>query len=188
MPDLAASKPSEATGAGAGMNVEDDLMGMISSLMGGSGLGESAMEKLAAGGMPEMLKNMDQAKLMQMVHSMIWNVVRSPVVERYLSDPGAMDELRMKLQEGLAKVKATPQLQAQLAGVEEFERLLSDPEEFRKTIDKVVEAYKEMPNPDPDGELARSFANFDQLAGLAKADDEVDDLDELPDHEDDQEL
>lgn len=63
---------------------------------------------------------------------------------------------------------------------EDFKDMMEDTSKFRSEIQKVVDFYMTMPDPDADG---TAFSGFDPsiLANLAKSGDEDDDLDNLPD-------
>eukprot|EP00952_Eustigmatos_sp_NYUAD-ZCMA_P010686 43703-Eustigmatos_ZCMA.PRE.1 len=98
-----------------------------------------------------------------------------------------MNELRLKLKDSFEKVQQNPEVAAQIQPLltDDFRAMLEDTGKFREELQKVVDFYQQMPDPNADGN-AFDF-DISALAGMAKAaDDDMDDLDNLPD--DDKEL
>lgn len=128
----------------------------------------------------------DLQKLKQLTDSFMCRLVRSPVVKSYLEDEGNLDELRVRLKTSLEMIKskpeiaANPQLSAMLPLLENpmIADALGDTKVFRDQIMAVVNEYLKMEDPMPDD----SGVSLDpSLLGAAKSDDEVEDLDTLPD-------
>ncbi|GAB5035169.1 Hypothetical protein NocV09_02400450 [Nannochloropsis oceanica] len=188
--DLSESAPAApaapAASAAAGPSTPDELLSMLNGMLGNSGLGG-----LAGAGSPEdaakMFQGMDMGKVAKMYQAFIWKLVRSPIVARYLSSEEDMEMLRLKLKESFENVSQDPKVAAQMAPFlnDDFRAMMEDTQKFREEIQKVVDFYMKMPDPDVDGS-AFSGLDMSMFEGLAKSPDEdaSDDLDNLADDDD----
>ncbi len=185
--DLAETAAASASAsASAGPSTPDELLSMLNGMLGNSGLGG-----LAGAGSAEdaakMFQGMDMGKVARMYQAFIWKLVRSPIVAKYLESEEDMEQLRLKLKESFDNVSQDPKVAAQMAPFlnEDFKAMMEDTAKFREEIQKVVDFYMKMPDPDVDGS---AFAGLDMnmFANLAKSPDEdtSDDLDNLPDEDD----
>ncbi|EWM21355.1 conserved unknown protein [Nannochloropsis gaditana] len=186
--DLATPAGVSSPAAGAGPSTPDELLAMLNGMLGNSGLGG-----LAGASSPEdaakVFQGMDMGKVAKMYQAFIWKLVRSPIVARYLSSEEDMEQLRLKLKESFENVSQDPKVAAQMAPFlnDDFRAMMEDTRKFREEIQKVVDFYMKMPDPDADGS-AFSGLDMSMFEGLAKSPDEdaSDDLDNLGDEDEDE--
>jgi len=117
---------------------------------------EEVMEKVQNVMKDTLGGDLDMNKLMQLSNSLIWSLLRSPVIETYLNDFEAMDRLRQQAKQAFDNAMQQPQYAAmlkQMQGAESMEPLMNDTNVFIAEIRKLVDLYKQMPEPGSGGEM-----------------------------------